>query len=116
MAAQPPHQAIQNGKAQGIAMQDRGLRKLDEFCRYVEAALEAARWLKRSICRRFERLGFVASQRPCHIGRLHVVLRQRPRGLSPAVEISVAVEDDEMHLISLILLVNPLKRQFRLTP
>jgi hypothetical protein len=42
MAAQPPHQAIENGKARRVAVKDRGLRQLDEFCGYVEAALEAA--------------------------------------------------------------------------
>ncbi len=31
MAAQPPQQPVQDGKALGIAVQDRRLRELDEF-------------------------------------------------------------------------------------
>ena len=38
MAAQPPQQAIENGKAFGIAVQDRELRQLDEFGGYAEGA------------------------------------------------------------------------------
>jgi hypothetical protein len=98
-AAQPPQQAIQNAKACGIAVQDRGLRQLDEFGRYVEAALEAAlRRLKRWICRRcLEQFRRLAAHRPGHIGRFHTVQHQRPRSLSPAVEIGFAIEGDEMH-------------------
>ena len=33
MAAQPPQQAIEQGEALGIAMQDRDLRQFDEFGR-----------------------------------------------------------------------------------
>ena len=51
IAPQPPQQAIQNGKALGIAMQDRGLRQFDEFGRNVEGAV---RRLERRRSGRFE--------------------------------------------------------------
>src|SRR4029079_5259797 len=72
-------------------MQDRGFGQFDEFGRYVEGAA----WRLRQ--KWFGRFARVASHRPRHIGRLHVVERQRPRGFAPAVEIGFAREGDGVH-------------------
>src|SRR5712672_4771904 len=95
MAAQPPQQTIENCKTPGIAVQDRGLRQLDKFGRYVEGALGS---LKRWCCGRwFEKLGLAALHHPCHAGWRHIVHGQRACRFTPAVEIGLAVECDEMH-------------------
>ena len=39
MAEQSPEQAIEQGKALAVPMQDRDLRELDEFCGNVEGAV-----------------------------------------------------------------------------
>ena len=51
IAPQPPQQTVQDCKTLDIAMQDRGLRQLDEFGRNVEGAV---RRLQRRCGGRFE--------------------------------------------------------------
>ena len=64
--------------------------QFDEFGRNVEGAA----WGLRQKCGWFGRM---ASHCPCHVGRVYVVQRQRPRGLAPAVEIGFAFEGDGGH-------------------
>ncbi|MEY9646457.1 hypothetical protein ABIF07_002735 [Bradyrhizobium elkanii] len=52
MAAQPPQQAIEQGKAFVTAMQDRGLGELDEFGRHIEPRLRRIRQFIHAGCRR----------------------------------------------------------------
>src|SRR5712672_2893895 len=69
IADEPPQQPIEQGKAFGVAMQDRRPRQLNEFCRYVESA---ARYFKWHFNWRLERWGFMASHRPYRSGRVYV--------------------------------------------
>ena len=93
---QPPQQAIEQGEPLRVAVQDRDLRQFDEFGRYVEGAVR--RFQRR--CRRLEQFGRVACDVPGHVGRFHVVQRQRAGGFAPAVEIGFAVEGDDVHVAS----------------
>ena len=65
VAAQPPQQAIEHGKAFAVAMQDRGFCQFDEFGRDVEGAVwrvRAVGWSVRTVQAR--RLAHAMSHRP----------------------------------------------------
>jgi len=80
-------------------MQDRDLCELDEFGGHAEAAVlrgKARLW-------RFggaEQFRLMATHGPDDVGRFHIGQRQHPRRLAPAMEISLAIEGDVMHVLS----------------
>jgi hypothetical protein len=96
VAPQPPQQSVENGKTLGSAVQDRGLRQLDEFGGDVEGAVWS---FKRCGGRRgLEQFGLVALHHPCHIGGFYSIQGQRSRRFTPAFEIGFAIECDEVHV------------------
>src|SRR3954451_23534879 len=92
---QPKQQAIEDRETLGIAMEDRGLGELDEFCRHVEGAIAS----RRQRCWRQwrEQLGFAALYGPGDVGRIHLVKHEATRGFAPAVEIGFVLEGDVLH-------------------
>lgn len=92
---QSPEQAIEDRKALGIAMQDRGLGELDEFCRDVEGAVVHLKYRRRR--GRCEQLGFAALHGPGDIGWRHMMQHEAACGFAPAVEIGFGVEGDVLH-------------------
>lgn len=112
---QPPEQAIEQRKTLALAMQDRDAGKLDEIGRHGERALG----LDRRKARRFGQAGRhlvfrLALHVPHHVRWGDVVQRECACGFTPAVEMGLAVQGDEVHgtRILLIPLMNPWARQF----
>ena len=89
IAAQSPQQAVEQGEARRIAMQDRDFGELDEFSGHIEAAVG---FFKRRVRLGVEQLRLVAAHRPRHFARGNAVQRERSGGFAPAVEIRFAIE------------------------
>lgn len=92
---QPKQQAIEDRETLGIAMQDRGLGELDEFCRHVEGTVASRRQRRRR--GRREQLRFAALHGPGDIGRFRLVKHEATCGFTPAVEIGFVLEGDVLH-------------------